>query len=313
MHLPEEAPPGKMTRSTLHITITTSKYRLVPMEESAIFRLLAPKVVQADVSQDSPVRVEVTAPEPGVAGVGYDDLPLLGPKPNDALLEYHQLPVLRKLDWRADEHGVPVRRPLKDIVSQTAAFAHTRGSEVQAPCHHCKVNKSVWKTCVVGFDTKEGSNMHGACTCCRFSRRYCSLTARGPDQNASPDSQHHFSGDDTYGPRSEIALRPLVMTPTPGGNEALHETPVKTQSYWDPVHDGIKSERDNVMSSPVSCRLDGDVIPFPLGPETIDNLSLLKQAAKEMEIHLETIKRRIKQLEEKDKAQRDIINPWDLV
>ncbi|RAL04170.1 DUF3716 domain-containing protein, partial [Aspergillus ibericus CBS 121593] len=245
-------------------------------------------------------------------GVGYDDLPLLGQKPNDAVLEYHQLPVLRKLDWRVDENGLPVRRPLKDIVSQTAAFAQTRGFEVEQPCHHCRYNKSVWKTCVVGFDTKEGGNMHGACACCRFSRRYCNLISRGSDENASPNSQDHLSSDDTYGQGREFALRPCNATPTPGGTEMNHETPIKSQSFWDPIRD-IKSERDNLMSPSLSCRLDGDVIPFPLGPETIDNLPLLKQAAEEMEVHLETLKRRIRQLEEKDKAQNEAVNPWDLV
>ncbi|OOF98355.1 hypothetical protein ASPCADRAFT_3414 [Aspergillus carbonarius ITEM 5010] len=287
-----------------------------------MFRTLLPRREQPDIDEDSPVRVEVPSPE-RITGVGYDDLPLLGPKPSDAVLEYHQLPVLRKLDWRVDENGVSIRRPLKDIVSQTAAFAQTRGSEMQPPCHHCKINKSVWTTCVVGFDTKEGSHMHGACASCRFSRRYCSLIARGADpgaiiqpgdifESASHDSQGNLLGGDITGQRSEHSMRREVATPTPTGNEMLRQMTIKSQTYWDPVRD-IKPEPDTIMSSPGSCRLDGDVIPFPLGPETIDNLPLLKQAAKEMEMHLDTLKRRVRQLEEKEKAGCDTINPWDLV
>ncbi|PWY87068.1 hypothetical protein BO94DRAFT_585641 [Aspergillus sclerotioniger CBS 115572] len=223
------------------------------------------------------VRVAVPRPE-RFPGVDYDDVPFLGPRPSDAMLEYYEQPVLRKLEWRVDENGVKMRRPLKDTVSLTAAFAQTRGSEVQMPCHHCNVNRSVWTRCVVGSDTKEGSNMHGACASCRFSRRYCSLISRNEDERA--------------------------MTRSGDASES--------QSHWDPVR-GIKTEPGARLSSPGSCRLDGDVIPFPLGPETIDNLPLLKQADKEMEMHLDTLKRRIRQLEERENDGDETTNPWDLV
>ncbi|PWY87532.1 hypothetical protein BO70DRAFT_196191 [Aspergillus heteromorphus CBS 117.55] len=110
-----------------------------------------------------------------IVGVTYGDLPLIGSRSTEAMTEYSQLPVLRKLEWRLDEQGEPMRRPLKDVISQTAAFAQTRGSEAPDPCYHCKTKQSVWQTCVVGFDTHEGTSMHGSCASCRFSRRYCTL------------------------------------------------------------------------------------------------------------------------------------------
>lgn len=67
-------------------------------------------------------------------------------------------------------------------------------------------------------------------------------------------------------------------------------------------------ESDRQIPAPRS-RLDGKVVPFPLGPETINNLPLLKQAIKDIVAHLNILHRRVQQLEEKYES----INPWELV
>lgn len=57
-----------------------------------------------------------------------------------------------------------------------------------------------------------------------------------------------------------------------------------------------------------SSKFDGKVIPFPLGPDAIDNLPMLKQAIEDLNLHSKVIKRRIEQLQKPEQ-----INPWDLV
>jgi hypothetical protein len=59
------------------------------------------------------------------------------------------------------------------------------------------------------------------------------------------------------------------------------------------------------------CRLDGNIVRFPLAPEAIDNLPLLREASKDLTKHLATVQKRIVQLEEKEREKS--MNPWDLV
>ncbi|PWY70669.1 hypothetical protein BO83DRAFT_428176 [Aspergillus eucalypticola CBS 122712] len=175
------------------------------------------------------VRVEIP-PSELLPGLTHNDLPLLGPRPSSSMLEYHQLPILRHLEWRTDETtNEPLRRPLKDVVSLTAAFAQTRGCEPPEP----------------------GS-----------------------------DVEYYISRDE------ERDLGPMI----------------------------IKSERNDVLTySPGTSRLDGSILPFPLGPETIDDLPFLRRAVTEMEMHLGTLRRRVRQLEDRERMRDSSINPWELV
>ncbi|KAL4931954.1 uncharacterized protein BDV17DRAFT_288525 [Aspergillus undulatus] len=49
---------------------------------------------------------------------------------------------------------------------------------------------------------------------------------------------------------------------------------------------------------------DGNVIPFPLDPTSINNLPLLKQAAADLSAHFAVVERRIAQLEEEEARAR---------
>ncbi|PYH31182.1 DUF3716 domain-containing protein [Aspergillus neoniger CBS 115656] len=186
------------------------------------------------------VRVEIP-PSELLPGLTHNDLPLLGTRPSSSMLEYHQLPILRHLEWRIDETtNEPLRRPLKDVASLTAAFAQTRGCEPPEPCIHCREGKGVWKTGIdVGYTSRDGERDSG---------------------------------------------------PT------------------------IKLERSEVStSSPGTSRLDGSILPFPLGPETIDDSPFLRRALTEMEMHLGTLRRRVRQLEDRERMRDSSINPWELV
>ncbi|EHA20252.1 hypothetical protein ASPNIDRAFT_45904 [Aspergillus niger ATCC 1015] len=294
------------------------------------------------------VRVEI--PSERLPGITYDDLPLLGARPSSSMLEYHQLPVLRHLDWRIDdETGEPLRRPLKDVVSLTAAFAQTRGCEPLEPYVHCRVGKSVWKTCVVGFDTREGMGVHGACAACRFSRRGCSLNTQleEPETPSRVKDEIENEGGAGAGPmtpppsgsRRYLAavpvaaasrgrgrggsrrrgsrfirqrpynLRPRIATPTPSRSDMGYNSHLERGSER-----RIKSEKSDLLtSSPGTSRLDGSILPFPLGPETIDDLPFLRQAVTEMEMHLGILRRRVRQLEDRERVRNNSIDPWELV
>jgi hypothetical protein len=51
------------------------------------------------------------------------------------------------------------------------------------------------------------------------------------------------------------------------------------------------------------CRLDGTVVKFPLAPDAINNLALLREASKDLARHLEVVNKRIIQLEEKERKK----------
>ncbi|PYH73309.1 DUF3716 domain-containing protein [Aspergillus vadensis CBS 113365] len=292
------------------------------------------------------VRVEIP-PSELLPGLTHNDLPLLGTRPSSSMLEYHQLPILRHLEWRIDETtNEPLRRPVKDVVSLTAAYAQTRGCEPPEPCLHCREGKSVWKTCVVGFDTREGMSAHGACAACRFSRRGCSFNmqveepetpVRVKDEDGAdeiglttppPSGSRGYlitavaagrsRGGGRGGGRARgrrfirsrpYNLRPRVTTPTPSGSDMGYTSRDEERDS----NREIKSERrEAVAYSPGTSRLDGSILPFPLGPETIDDLPFLRRAVTEMEMHLGTL-RRVRQLEDRERMRDTSINPWELV
>ncbi|BCR96878.1 DUF3716 domain-containing protein [Aspergillus luchuensis] len=289
------------------------------------------------------VRVEIP-PSELLPGLTHNDLPLLGPRPSSSMLEYHQLPIFRHLEWRIDETtNEPLRRPLKDVVSLTAAFAQTRGCEALEPCIHCREEKGVWKTCVVGFDTREGMSAHGACAACRFSRRGCSFNVQVEEPEtpirvkdeaglATPPSSASRGYSATAvatagrgggrgrargrGRRFVVRsrpynLRPRATTPMPSGSDIGYTGRDDEERELGPM---IKSESSEVSTySPGTSRLDGSILPFPLGPETIDDLPFLRRAVTEMEMHLGTLRRRVRQLEDRERMRDSSINPWELV
>lgn len=61
-----------------------------------------------------------------------------------------------------------------------------------------------------------------------------------------------------------------------------------------------------------SSKLDGRLLPFPLGPEAFDNLPLLRQAIKDTEKHLQAMRKRAGDLELKEE-QKETYNPWDFI
>lgn len=75
-----------------------------------------------------------------VTGVGSDDLPFLSPN-NGIAKNFSRFSVVRKLDWRVDTTGNPMRRELKDRISVVAAFGQTRGEEASRPCSFCRTDK----------------------------------------------------------------------------------------------------------------------------------------------------------------------------
>ncbi|GLA44193.1 hypothetical protein AnigIFM63309_002629 [Aspergillus niger] len=104
-------------------------------------------------------------------------------------------------------------------------------------------------------------------------------------------------------------LRPRMATPTPSRSDMSYNSSLKRDSER-----RIKSERNDLLtSSPGTSRLDGSILPFPLGPETIDDLPFLRQAVTEMEMHLGTLRRRVRQLEDRERVKNNSINPWELV
>jgi hypothetical protein len=84
---------------------------------------------------------------------------------------YKELPVVRKLDWRVDDRGQPMRRELSNTRTLVAGYVQTRGQIAETPCTFCAQGKGVWRQCVVGSDAQEEKPMTQACANCRFSQR----------------------------------------------------------------------------------------------------------------------------------------------
>jgi hypothetical protein len=106
-----------------------------------------------------------------VAGVS-DDLPDAPFEATQPILNYYKrLPVLRKLDWREDDNGQPIRRELSNTRTLIAGYVQTRGQLAEAPCTFCTQGKGIWQACVIGSDTQDERPMTRACANCRFSRR----------------------------------------------------------------------------------------------------------------------------------------------
>ncbi|GIJ98043.1 hypothetical protein Aspvir_000152 [Aspergillus viridinutans] len=232
-----------------------------------------------------------------ITGVDASDLPIAADNPNETQKRYQKLPAIRILDWQIDGDGQPIRKPLRDSTALTAALIQTRGTEAADPCSFCKDNKGTWRMCVVEPHPDDNSKLAGACANCRFSRRHnCDLRAHKDDE--SIDS-------------SFISKDSLTDTT----NSSVAEEVQKNEGQAAPIQEDIQTnvqehvkESDSQTPAPRS-RLDGRVVPFPLGPETINDLPLLKQAIKDIVAHLNILHRRVQQLEEK----RQSINPWELV
>ncbi|GIC85785.1 DUF3716 domain-containing protein [Aspergillus udagawae] len=212
-----------------------------------------------------------------ITGVDASDLPIAADNPNEAQKRYQKQAAIRILDWQVDGDGQPIRKPLRDSTALTAALIQTRGTEAADPCSFCKDNKGTWRMCVVESSPDDNSKLAGACANCRFSRRhYCDLHT---------------------------------------ANSSVAEEVQKNKGQAAPIQEDIQpnveehvKESDSQTPAPRS-RLDGKIVPFPLGPETINDLPLLKQAIKDIVAHLNILHRRVQQLEEK----RQSINPWELV
>ncbi|GLA92940.1 hypothetical protein AtubIFM57143_009919 [Aspergillus tubingensis] len=105
-------------------------------------------------------------------------------------------------------------------------------------------------------------------------------------------------------------LRPRATTPTPSGSDVGYTNHDEERAS----NQMIKLESSEVSTySPGTSRLDGSILPFPLGPETIDDLPFLRRALTEMEMHLGTLRRRVRQLEDRERMRDRSINPWELV
>ncbi|GIJ89342.1 hypothetical protein Asppvi_008280 [Aspergillus pseudoviridinutans] len=212
-----------------------------------------------------------------IAGVDASDLPIAADNPNEAQKRYQKLAAIRVLDWQIDGDGQPIRKPLRDSTALTAALIQTRGTEAADPCSFCKDNKGTWRMCVVEPSPDDNSKLAGACA------NYSSFT--------STDSLTDITN-------SSVA-------------EEVHKDEERAAPIQEDIQTNVQEhikESDSQTPAPRS-RLDGKVVPFPLGPETINDLPLLKQAIKDIVAHLNILHRRVQQLEEK----RQSINPWELV
>ncbi|KAF7178528.1 hypothetical protein CNMCM7691_007227 [Aspergillus felis] len=236
-----------------------------------------------------------------ITGVDASDLPIVADNPNEAQKRYQKLAAIRILDWQIDGDGQPIRKPLRDSTALTAALIQTRGTEAADPCSFCKDNKGTWRMCVVEPSPGDTSKLAGACANCRFSRRHnCDLLG-------TPGAHK----DDESIASSFISKDSLTDTTNSSVAEEVHKDEERAAPIQEDIQPNVQEhikESDSQIPAPRS-RLDGKVVPFPLGPETINDLPLLKQAIKDIVAHLNILHRRVQQLEEKRRS----INPWELV
>ncbi|RHZ73821.1 hypothetical protein CDV55_104462 [Aspergillus turcosus] len=234
-----------------------------------------------------------------ITGVDASDLPIAGDNANEAQKRYQNLRAVRILDWQLDGDGQPIRKPLRDSTALTAALIQTRGTEATDPCSFCKDNKGTWRMCVVKPSPDENSKLAGACANCRFSRRHnCDL--RAPKDDESMDSSFISKHSSTDTAESSVVEE---MQQNEGQG-----VPIPIQEDIQTNVQDYATESDSQTPAARS-RLDGKIVPFPLGPETINDLPLLKQAIEDIVAHLNILHRRVQQLEEKHQS----INPWELV
>ncbi|KAL4787986.1 hypothetical protein BJX76DRAFT_353779 [Aspergillus varians] len=115
-----------------------------------------------------------------ILGVSHDDLPINPPgTENPSLVSYMALPVLRKLDWRTNPEGEPIRKELRLTEDLVSAFIQTRGELMETPCTACAEGKGPWRSCVVQAGSVlaagEGKGSRPAdrvCANCRRCRRW---------------------------------------------------------------------------------------------------------------------------------------------
>ncbi|PLN79123.1 hypothetical protein BDW42DRAFT_201842 [Aspergillus taichungensis] len=108
-----------------------------------------------------------------VTGVGSDGLPFISPD-NVIARNFSRLPVIRKLDWRVDTPGNPVRRELKNRLNFVAALGQTRGETASKPCSFCRTGKGPWESCVIIADPLNPDAKHNG---------YCSNFPLVPSDN----------------------------------------------------------------------------------------------------------------------------------
>ncbi|KAI9930431.1 hypothetical protein MW887_011185 [Aspergillus wentii] len=267
-------------------------------------------------------------PKVQVIGVSADDLPIPPKTITNNFKAYDGLPVVRKLDWHVNEKKEPIRRDLKGSQSLLAGFAQTRGFVALVPCDYCRSSRGPWQSCVIGTDINIDTTTHGSCANCRFSRKghICSIRTNvfNFDHPVMSTENGDRSSDEISSIPSDLSLSPVPAEwdgfeseteekATSPGNAMNENTRTPTiKDEYSPNRNALNNLIANPMNTSNS-RLKGRVIPFPLGPETIDDLQLLKIAAKDMIAHLDVINRRIEQLESKDRDRKEFINPWELV
>ncbi|KAI9375645.1 hypothetical protein BJX61DRAFT_539657 [Aspergillus egyptiacus] len=276
-------------------------------------------------SHDIPFDNQSDGPSSKLAGV-VDDLPIAPPHATMHTLKYYMtLPVLRKLDWIADEDGKPKRRDLKDNISLIAGFAQTRGQIAELPCDHCLAGKGPWKACVLRSEGQEDSK---ACANCNFRR--CSLCNASElvrtlspireSASAIAERKKRTVVEPSYDHRAQ-GHRPDSMPPPMKRQRRDHIIETRRTLRPRAVESVLDGERGNNTATKETSRCpesrtpsrhDGEVVPFPLDPEMINNLPMLKLAAKDLAAHLALVKTRIGQLE-KEEVGSGLINPWGLV
>ena len=108
---------------------------------------------------------------------------------------------------------------------------------------------------------------------------------------------------------SDLDIRPRNPPEKALHSQSLVERLTNAVANKDP---GETSMSINGSSSSTKSKLDGDLLPFPLGPDAFNNLPLLRQAERDTVIHLEAMWKRISELEMKENQQA-LYNPWDFL
>ncbi|KAL3467768.1 hypothetical protein BJX64DRAFT_283239 [Aspergillus heterothallicus] len=252
-------------------------------------------------------------------GVTAEDLPVDPPGRKHATLSaYAKQPVLRKLDWQTDEHGKPLREHLKSTTSLGAAYIQTRGTVATLPCTRCSQAKGLWKTCVVELTMKISSkgpqSAHGVCGNCRFAQYWNCEHRVGRWPNPMPDPA---SDDSAPGSRALRQSTRALRTRTAPKKDTLEITQfASTPNRPAPLPRLDEHIPDSPLPTPdtpgrASPHSKGEVIEFPLGSESLDDLPLLEQASRNLTQHLGKVNRRIQYLKEMERQKN--IKSWDQV
>ncbi|KAF7170060.1 hypothetical protein CNMCM5623_002628 [Aspergillus felis] len=227
-----------------------------------------------------------------ITGVDASDLPIVADNPNEAQKRYQKLAAIRILDWQIDGDGQPIRKPLRDSTALTAALIQTRAAlKPLIRAASAKTTKALGE-CV---------SLNLAQMIPRSLPEHVQIVVGTPGAHK----------DDESIASSFISKDSLTDTTNSSVAEEVHKDEERAAPIQEDIQTNVQEhikESDSQTPAPRS-RLDGKVVPFPLGPETINDLPLLKQAIKDIVAHLNILHRRVQQLEEKRRS----INPWELV